>query len=93
MAPHITFWIVARGINIGLHTRMYFADEAEANAEDPLLAPHRTPPSRRDAGRAARGRYLSHSTFICRARRKRSFSISRAFPGKCEMVFRPEHDV
>ena len=38
MAPHITFWIVARGINIGLQTRMYFADEAEANAEDPLLA-------------------------------------------------------
>ena len=38
MAPHITVWIVARGINIGLHTRMYFADEAEANAEDPLLA-------------------------------------------------------
>ncbi|OJF94101.1 protocatechuate 3,4-dioxygenase subunit alpha [Pararhizobium antarcticum] len=38
MAPHITFWIVARGINIGLHTRLYFADEAEANAQDPLLA-------------------------------------------------------
>ena len=38
MAPHITFWIVARGINIGLHTRMYFADEATANAEDPVLA-------------------------------------------------------
>ena len=38
MAPHITVWIVARGINIGLHTRMYFGDEAEANAEDPLLA-------------------------------------------------------
>ncbi|MCV9961151.1 protocatechuate 3,4-dioxygenase subunit alpha [Pararhizobium sp. BT-229] len=38
MAPHITVWIVARGINIGLHTRIYFADEAEANAEDPLLA-------------------------------------------------------
>ncbi|MBD9498821.1 protocatechuate 3,4-dioxygenase subunit alpha [Ensifer sp. ENS01] len=38
MAPHITFWIVARGINIGLHTRMYFPDEAEANAADPLLA-------------------------------------------------------
>ena len=36
-APHITFWIVARGINIGLHTRMYFDDEAEANAEDPIL--------------------------------------------------------
>lgn len=38
MAPHITFWIVARGINIGLHTRMYFPEEASANAEDPLLA-------------------------------------------------------
>lgn len=36
-APHITVWIVARGINIGLHTRCYFEDEAEANAEDPLL--------------------------------------------------------
>lgn len=36
-APHITFWIVARGVNIGLHTRLYFDDEAEANADDPLL--------------------------------------------------------
>ncbi|QIA22078.1 protocatechuate 3,4-dioxygenase subunit alpha [Mesorhizobium sp. AA22] len=38
MAPHIIFWIVARGINIGLHTRMYFADEETANAECPVLA-------------------------------------------------------
>lgn len=38
MAPHITVWIVARGINIGLHTRMYFGDEEAANAEDPVLA-------------------------------------------------------
>ncbi len=36
-APHVTFWIVARGINLGLQTRMYFADEAAANAEDPIL--------------------------------------------------------
>ncbi len=36
-APHVTFWIVARGINLGLHTRMYFADEEAANAEDPIL--------------------------------------------------------
>lgn len=36
-APHITVWIVARGINIGLHTRIYFEDEAEANAADPIL--------------------------------------------------------
>jgi protocatechuate 3,4-dioxygenase alpha subunit len=37
MAPHINFWIVARGINVGLHTRMYFGDEAEANANDPVI--------------------------------------------------------
>jgi protocatechuate 3,4-dioxygenase, alpha subunit len=37
MAPHITVWIVARGINIGLHTRMYFGDEEAANAQDPVL--------------------------------------------------------
>ena len=36
-APHITAWVVARGINIGLHTRIYFEDEAEANATDPIL--------------------------------------------------------
>lgn len=37
MAPHVTFWIVARGINLGLHTRMYFGDEADANSKDPVL--------------------------------------------------------
>jgi protocatechuate 3,4-dioxygenase alpha subunit len=38
MAPHISLWIVARGINIGLNTRLYFSDEEKANAEDPILA-------------------------------------------------------
>lgn len=38
MAPHVTLWIVARGINIGLQTRMYFSDEDAANAKDPILA-------------------------------------------------------
>ena len=37
MAPHVNLWIVARGINIGLNTRMYFSDEAAANAADPVL--------------------------------------------------------
>ena len=37
MAPHVNFWIVARGINIGLNTRMYFSDETDANANDPVL--------------------------------------------------------
>jgi protocatechuate 3,4-dioxygenase alpha subunit len=38
MAPHVNFWIVARGINLGLNTRMYFSDEEEANAADPILS-------------------------------------------------------
>jgi protocatechuate 3,4-dioxygenase alpha subunit len=37
LAPHILIWIVARGINLGLLTRLYFEDEAFANAEDPVL--------------------------------------------------------
>ncbi|EOR05753.1 protocatechuate 3,4-dioxygenase subunit alpha [Acinetobacter tandoii] len=36
-APHIALIIFARGINIGLNTRVYFDDEAEANAQDPVL--------------------------------------------------------
>jgi len=37
MAPHVNVWLAARGINIGLATRMYFADEAALNAADPVL--------------------------------------------------------
>jgi len=36
-APHLSFWIVARGINLGLNTRLYFADEENANSFDPVL--------------------------------------------------------
>ena len=36
-APHVSLWIVARGINIGLQTRLYFSDEADANADDYVL--------------------------------------------------------
>ncbi|MEH6520000.1 protocatechuate 3,4-dioxygenase subunit alpha [Sulfitobacter sp.] len=45
MAPHLNLWLVARGINVGLNTRMYFGDEKTANAVDPVLnlieQPHR----------------------------------------------------
>lgn len=34
-APHIALWVVARGINIGLSTRIYFEDED--NSKDPLF--------------------------------------------------------
>ncbi|WP_285961575.1 protocatechuate 3,4-dioxygenase subunit alpha [Pseudomonas tohonis] len=38
MAPHINVSLFARGINIHLQTRLYFDDEAEANACCPVLA-------------------------------------------------------
>ena len=66
MAPHITVYIVARGINIGLQTRMYFGDEVEANAGLSCLAPHRTSGPGRDTGGAAKpgeraaGLYVRH---------------------------------
>jgi protocatechuate 3,4-dioxygenase alpha subunit len=58
-APHITVWIVARGINVGLHTRIYFADEEAANAEDPILSrlEHRDRVSTLLAQRATNGEF------------------------------------
>jgi protocatechuate 3,4-dioxygenase, alpha subunit len=37
-APHLTMLVFARGLLKPVLTRMYFPDEAEANAEDHLLA-------------------------------------------------------
>lgn len=45
-APHIQLWLVARGINTGLTTRLYFGDETAANATDPVL--QQIDPARRD---------------------------------------------
>lgn len=36
MSPHIGLWVVARGINLGLQTRIYFEDED--NSDCPVLA-------------------------------------------------------
>jgi protocatechuate 3,4-dioxygenase alpha subunit len=44
-APHIDVSVFARGMLNRCVTRIYFADEAEANAADPALA--RVPPERR----------------------------------------------
>jgi protocatechuate 3,4-dioxygenase alpha subunit len=46
-APHIDMSVFARGLLDRLVTRMYFPDEAEANAADPVLSSI-TEPSRRD---------------------------------------------
>lgn len=45
-APHIDVSVFARGILDRVVTRIYFADEAEANAEDPVL--RSVPEDRRD---------------------------------------------
>lgn len=36
-APHISFWLVSRGINIGLNTRMYFPQDGDLHKADPIL--------------------------------------------------------
>jgi protocatechuate 3,4-dioxygenase, alpha subunit len=35
-APHLAVWLVARGINAGLHTRMYFPEDDHAG--DPVMS-------------------------------------------------------
>ena len=37
-APHINVIVFARGLLLHAYTRIYFSDEAEANARDPVLA-------------------------------------------------------
>ena len=37
-APHLNLWIVARGINVGLNTRLYFPEDEALHAADPVLS-------------------------------------------------------
>lgn len=46
MAPHINLTLFARGVNIHLQTRLYFDDEAEANAQCPVLSRIESPTRR-----------------------------------------------
>lgn len=63
MAPHINLAVFARGINTQLHTRLYFGDEAEANANCPVLnavespARRQTLIARQEEGESGRMRY------------------------------------
>ncbi len=55
-APHIDVIVTMRGLLVHAFTRIYFSDEAEANAKDPVL--NAVPPARRDtlvARRETRG--------------------------------------
>ncbi len=71
-APHITVWIVARGVNIGLHTRIYFDDEMEANKVDPVL--DLVPKARR-------------STLIAKSTGKNKYQLDFRLQGENETVF------
>ena len=51
-APHITVVVFMRGLLSHAYTRLYFADETEANARDPVLA--NLPAERRDTLIASR---------------------------------------
>ena len=71
-APHLTLWIVARGINVGLQTRIYFDTETAANAGDPLL--RRVPEARRE-------------TLIAEVQADRSYRFDVYLQGERETVF------
>ena len=73
-APHLDVGVFARGLLKRAVTRMYFPDEAEANAADPVLAGAR-PRTAFDAGSGRRaGRDLCASTSGCRATPRRCSS-------------------
>lgn len=75
-APHVNVWTVARGINIGLNTRLYFSDEEAANAAGPVLNLIEQP-SRRSTLIARRGEGAGKVVY--------SFTINLQGPG--EKVF------
>ena len=48
-APHLVVSVFARGLLDRVVTRIYFADEASANAADPVIGDGKVDPERRDA--------------------------------------------
>ncbi|SCZ75484.1 MULTISPECIES: protocatechuate 3,4-dioxygenase subunit alpha [unclassified Pseudomonas] len=76
MAPHINLSLFARGINIHLHTRLYFADEPEANAQCPVLNLIEQPQRRETL--------LAHS---CEVNGQRAYRFDIRIQGEGETVF------
>ena len=71
-APHLVVGLLSRGVMTRLVTRMYFADEAGPNAEDPIL--RRVPASRRQtlvARQLDAGRY--HFAIVLQGERETVF--------------------
>ena len=71
-APHLHVSVFARGLLDRLVTRIYFPDEADANAADPVLASSPTPRRRATLVAEADGGRGSASTSGCRASGRRS---------------------
>jgi protocatechuate 3,4-dioxygenase alpha subunit len=63
MAPHVNLWLAARGINIGLATRLYFPDEPALNEADPVLRLIE-PAARRDTLLARRERRDGAAVYV-----------------------------
>jgi protocatechuate 3,4-dioxygenase alpha subunit len=77
-APHLTVFVYARGILKPLHTRMYFPDEEEANASDPVLGG--VDPSYRDAMTAEPGPHGLHWDIHVQGERQPAFFALQAAP-------------
>ena len=76
-APHVNVWIVARGINIGLNTRIYFSDEEAGQRRGPGAESDRAAGAANDPDRQAQ-----------RARRQgRSTTFTIHLQGPDETVF------
>ena len=75
-APHINVIVLARGLLRHLFTRIYFPDEAEANAADPLLSSLEDDAAARDLDRASRSTACCASTSTSRASARPPSSMS-----------------
>ena len=60
-APHLNVCVLMRGLLLHAYTRIYFADEAEANAADPVL--RSVPAERRDTLIARRDDHLPGTVY------------------------------
>jgi protocatechuate 3,4-dioxygenase alpha subunit len=60
-APHLNVTVLMRGLLLHAYTRIYFADEADANAKDPVL--QAVPADRRDTLVARRYEHLPGTVY------------------------------
>jgi protocatechuate 3,4-dioxygenase alpha subunit len=84
MAPHVNVWLAARGINIGLATRLYFGDEAELNEADSVL--RMIEPSSTSGSRATARQYFLMSDTRVRLRTSFDFGGRSMINGSTTVI-------